>query len=144
MATVEESELRVFHNTRPEETPCKASEQSSQDLDHQSIAHFGKLWRSAVDDNHQTLFGFQRYRTSHLLNLRFLEAEIHSVDRAIYQAGLNLEYEPPTLDRLGLNDAQKDATPASDHVDRSLVLHLRELLKQYGKSNINVPRMCSY
>jgi hypothetical protein len=135
METVEESTKTAFQNTSPQKNPCE-TDQSSQGFEHVSITHFGKLWRRAVGDNYLTLYGFQRYRTSHLLNLRFLEAEINIADRAIYQAGLGLDYVP-VLDRLGLKTAQKDAIPASKTVDRALVLQLRDLLKQYGKCNMN-------
>ena len=93
---------------------------------------FSRLWRNVVDDNYLTLFGFRRYRTIHLLNLRFLEAEIDKVDHAIYQAGLSLDYLP-ILDRLGLKGAKRDADATKEDVDEPLILRLRELLKQYGK-----------
>jgi hypothetical protein len=130
MATVEGSTKTAFQNIHPKKNLYE-TDQNPQGFEHISIAYFGKLWRRSVDDNYLTLYGFQRYQTSHFLNLRFLEAEINIVDRAIYQAGLSLDYVP-ILDRLGLTTAQKDATPASKTVDRALVLHLRDLLKQYG------------
>lgn len=115
----------------------KASKQNPwSNADGVSVTNFEKLWRNAVDDNYLTLFGFRRYRTSHLLNLRFLEAEIDKTDHTLFQAGLSLDYVP-VLDRLGLGTAKKDAPPAAKPVDRALVLQLRDLLKQYGKSVTN-------
>jgi hypothetical protein len=141
MATVEESTQTAFQNIHPEKNLYE-TDQNPQGFEHVSFAHFGKLWRRAVDDNYLTLYGFQRYRTSHLLNLRFLEAEINVLDRAIFQAGLSLDYVP-ALDRLGLKAAQKDATPASKAIDRTLVMQLRDLLKQYGKSNVKILHLLS-
>ena len=94
---------------------------------------FKRLWPEITDDNRLTLFGFRRFRTSHLLNLRYLEDEIHHVDREIYQAGLKLGWSLPKEDRLGIRHSKQDIdarTPES--IDRDLVLKLRGLLKSYG------------
>ena len=52
---------------------------------------FNKIWREITSDNRHTLFGFRRYRTTDLLNLRLLEAEIGTIDHDVYQAGLQLK-----------------------------------------------------
>ena len=36
---------------------------------------FQKLWPDVTSDNRLSLFGFRRYRTTHLFNLRLLEAD---------------------------------------------------------------------
>ena len=138
MAAVEvESKQNPLSNA-PVTENLRKEEPSLPNLDDGIIAHFDKLWHNAVDDNYLTLYGFRRYRTSHLLNLRFLEAEIDKIDHAIFQAGLTLDYLP-VIDRLGLRTAKKDVPSATRAVDKALVLQLRELLKQYGKSTTNVP-----
>ena len=35
-----------------------------------------KIWSNVTDDNALTLYGFRRFRTTHLLNPRLLETEI--------------------------------------------------------------------
>lgn len=99
---------------------------------------FTKVWREITSDNHLTLFGFQRYRTAHLLNLRFIEAEIGKIDHELYQAGLQLH--PPldrehTLDRLGLKQAKRDNVPnkVEEVVDKKTIMRLRRLVKEYGE-----------
>ena len=95
---------------------------------------FRGIWPDVTSDNRLTLFGFRRYRTAHLLNLRFLEAEIDRLDHELYQAGLQLNYQPGTLDRLGLKHAKRDAQGSKlpKIVNESLVLRLRALIKEYG------------
>ncbi|KAF2658060.1 hypothetical protein K491DRAFT_574418, partial [Lophiostoma macrostomum CBS 122681] len=53
---------------------------------------------------------FRRFKTTHLLNLRYLENEIVGMDHTIYQAGLSLSLSPSSEDRLGLGHARKDKT----------------------------------
>ena len=95
---------------------------------------FRKLWCHATDDNYFTLYGFRRFRTAHLLNLRFLEDEIDKTDHKIFQAGMKLGYLPGIKDNLGLRHGKKDldAQGADDVINQELVLKLRDLLKQYG------------
>ncbi len=97
---------------------------------------FRDLWRVTTDDNRLTLFSFRRFRTAHLLNLRFLEAEIDQIDHIIYQAGLKLDVPLAKEDRLGLRHGKKDvnALGAEETIDRESVLHLRHLLKEYGNA----------
>ena len=96
---------------------------------------FRKLWSSVTDDNPLTLFGFRRFRTTHLLNLRLLEEEIDQLDHKIFQAGLNLGIEPTSTDKLGLKDSKRDkyAPSPEEALDPTLVSKLRQLLKDYGK-----------
>ncbi len=99
---------------------------------------FSKVWHDITSDNHLTLFGFRRYRTTHLLNLRFLEAEINKIDHDLYQAGLQLDQpldREHTIDRLGLKQAKKDSKrmKVEEVVHKALVMRLRRLIKEYGE-----------
>lgn len=96
---------------------------------------FRELWRKATDDNPLTLFGFRRFQTSHLLNLRYLEEEIEKLDHEVYQAGIKLGHTPTSIDKLGLRHAKRDANAltVADVMTRENVLRLRELLKEYGR-----------
>lgn len=99
---------------------------------------FPKVWRESTSDNRLTLFGFRRYRTTHLLNLRFLEAEIHKIDHDLYQAGLQLVQplgREHIIDRLGLKQARQDSqrVKMEDVVNETSILRLRSLIKEYGE-----------
>lgn len=96
--------------------------------------HFRKNWRAASADTDLTLYGFRRFKTSHLLNLRFLEDEIAELDHVVYQAGLTLGLEHAPANKLGLSYCKRDANvPAfGATITEELVLRLRELLSQYG------------
>ena len=95
---------------------------------------FRKLWPCVTDDNHLTLFGFRRFRTTHLMNLRFLEEEINKIDRQIYQAGLKLGIPPTKDDRLGSRYSKRDASAQGleESINQDLLLRLRDLVKLYG------------
>lgn len=95
---------------------------------------FRNLWSNVTDDNPLTLYGFRRFRTTHLLNLRLLEAEIDKIDHEIYQAGLNLRLPATTADKLGLKHSKRDEhAPSPDEIlQPELVLKLRQLVKEYG------------
>ncbi|KAI1439484.1 hypothetical protein F5Y02DRAFT_63910 [Annulohypoxylon stygium] len=101
-----------------------------------AVQKFCKHWQSATADNNLTLHGFRRFKTTHLLNLRFLEDEIAELDHTIYQAGLGLGLDISPTDRLGLKHSKKDAhvPEISETITRDLVLKLRDLLKQYDDS----------
>ena len=108
------------------------------DPDKHCSQRFRTIWPEITSDNYLSLFGFQRYRTAHLLNLRFLEAELGAIDRDIYQSGLQLSQPLDcghVLDRLGLKHAKKDNDPKKieEVVNQALIIRLRELIKQYGK-----------
>lgn len=95
---------------------------------------FRKTWRAASADADLTLYGLRRFKTSHLLNLRFLEDEIAELDHIVYQAGLTLGLDHAPSNKLGLKYCKRDANvPAVDAtITEELVLRLRDLLKQYG------------
>lgn len=95
---------------------------------------FRTLWPCITADSNFTLHGFRRFKTTHLLNLRFLENEIAELDHIIYQAGLSLEGPVSPCDRLGLKHSQKDANvPAiPETITKEFVLKLRGLIQQYG------------
>jgi len=111
--------------------PEPSSEASQQRSETKTL--FRKLWRHSTEDNNLTLYGFRRFKTSHLLNLRFLEEEIAKVDHEIYQAGLNLGLEPTQKDRLGLRCSKIDPNIPSEReiVSEETILKLRVLLKEY-------------
>ncbi|ORY67657.1 uncharacterized protein BCR38DRAFT_337104 [Pseudomassariella vexata] len=101
-----------------------------------ATAKFRKHWQSATADSNLTLHGFRRFKTSHLLNLRFLEDEIAELDHVIYQAGLSLNVDRSPTDRLGLRHSKRDKNvPRADAIiTRGLVLRLRDLIKQYDEA----------
>ncbi|KAJ6438991.1 Cytoplasmic 60S subunit biogenesis factor REI1 [Purpureocillium lavendulum] len=73
-------------------------------------------------------------------SLRYLEAEIATLDHLIYQLGLSLDLEPSEADRLGLRHCKKDETiPSVDAaVTDELLQRLRRLLKEYVISFSNI------
>lgn len=102
---------------------------------------FSTVWREITSDNHLTLFGFRRYRTAHLLNLRFLEAEINEIDHDLYQAGLQLDQpldRAHTIDRLGLKQAKIDSKRVriEEVANEALIMRLRRLIKEYGECRL--------
>lgn len=116
----------------------ESDEQADDNVTHGYNEIFSKVWREITSDNHLTLFGFRRYRTTHLLNLRFLEAEIDKIDHDLYQAGLQLNQplrRENTLDRLGLKQAKKDGKrmKIEEVVNEALIMRLRSLIKEYGE-----------
>lgn len=100
----------------------------------ESSRRFRSLWSNITDDNALTLYGFRRYRTTHLLNLRLLETEIDKIDHDIYQAGLSLDLPSTSADKLGLKQSKRDEnSPSPEEVLKpELVSRLRRLLKEYG------------
>ena len=96
---------------------------------------FRTHWSSSTDDNELSLFSYRRFRSSHLINLRFLEAEISKIDREIYQAGLQLGIDAERKDILGLRSATRDANVPSieETITQEKILELRRLLKEYGE-----------
>ena len=97
---------------------------------------FPKIWSRSTEDRNITLYGFRRFKTSHLINLRFLEEEIAELDHNIYQAGLSLDSDARNRksDRLGLRYSRRDSSvpPLQDIITESMVIELRRLLKEYG------------
>lgn len=102
---------------------------------------FRKLWLKVTDDNSLTLHGFRRFKTTHLVNLRFLEEEIHKVDHEIYQAGLKFGFEATSVDKLGLRHATRDASAlgAEEVISSTLIVKLRALIRQYGRVSLEGP-----
>lgn len=96
---------------------------------------FRKAWITSTADNNLTLHGFRRFKTTHLLNLRFLENEIAEMDHVLYQAGLSLDISPSSDDRLGLGHCRKDANiPKIDQtITKDFISKLRKLVKEYGR-----------
>ena len=98
---------------------------------------FHKVWSRSTEDKNLTLYGFRRFKTSHLVNLRYLEEEISELDHGIYQAGLKLENDTwkRRSDRLGLRWSHRDSTvPAlQDTITEPMILRMRNLLKEYGQ-----------
>ncbi|OTB01926.1 hypothetical protein M426DRAFT_323138 [Hypoxylon sp. CI-4A] len=99
---------------------------------------FSSHWQNSTADNNLTLHGFRRFKTTHLLNLRFLEAEIAELDHVIYQAGFNLDIQPSAADRLGLKHGKRDedAPNPDDVITRDVTLKLRGLIQQYDEALI--------
>lgn len=111
--------------------------ESGEDVD-STADLFPSLWSRVTDDSNVTLHGFRRFKTIHLLNLRFLEEEIAEIDWKIYQAGLGLGQQPSANDRLGLRHSKINANPpaAKDVITRALILRLRSLIQQYGSCQV--------
>jgi len=67
---------------------------------------FRKVWKQSIEDNNLSLYGFRRFKTTHLVN-----------------------------DRLGLRHSKRDLdTPVPEQVvTPELIRSLRNLIKQYGK-----------
>ena len=120
----------------------ECNENADSTIHHCYHETFSKVWREITSNNHLTLFGFRRYRITHLLNLRFLEAEIEKIDHGLYQAGLQLK-QPIScdhiIDRLGLKQAKRDSqkTKIEEVVNEDVILRLRKLIKQYDECIFN-------
>lgn len=99
-----------------------------------SVDVFRKCWVASTADSNLTLHGFRRFKTTQLLNLRFLENKIADMDHTIYQAGLSLGLSTSPADRLGLAHSKRDAdVPKVDNVlTQESILKLRNLIKQYS------------
>ncbi|XP_014553940.1 hypothetical protein COCVIDRAFT_106332 [Bipolaris victoriae FI3] len=97
---------------------------------------FEKAWIASTADKNITLHSFRRFKTTHLLNLRFLEDEITQMDHVLYQAGLSLNLPISSFDRLGLkNNRRDDKVPNIDElITPEFILKLRGLLKEYDEA----------
>jgi hypothetical protein len=98
---------------------------------------FQSLWPIATHDSNVTLHAFRRFKTSHLMNLRFLEAEVEQLDRDLYQAGLTLGVPVGKPDRLLLRRNTHDNKNIPIKVSGDTVLRLRGLIKEYGVYPVN-------
>jgi hypothetical protein len=99
-------------------------------------AQFESLWPTVTSPDRLVLYGFRRFRTSHLLNLRVLEQQIMEVDQTIFEAGLQFGDVHAGRDRLALSCAspsRRPGPPAANEIDEQLLRRLRILLKEYGK-----------
>lgn len=104
-------------------------------LDHiNSVDAFRKCWVASTADSNLTLHGFRRFKTTQLLNLRYLENEIAEMDHTVYQAGLGLGLDPSPDDRLGLGHSKRDANvpKVNDVITKEFILKLRHLIKEYS------------
>jgi hypothetical protein len=101
-------------------------------------AEFYRCWIASTTDRNLTLYGFRRFKTTYLLNLRLLEKEIADIDHIIYQAGLSLSHSPSSIDRLGLKYCKRDdnAPDIDDVINQKFILKLRGLLRQYSTLKI--------
>jgi hypothetical protein len=99
-----------------------------------SVNAFRKSWIASTADNNLTLHGFRRFKTTQLLNLRFLENEIADMDHTLYQAGLSLGLSPSPGDRLGLQHSKRDAEvpKINDVITQEFISKLRDLIKEYS------------
>ena len=97
-------------------------------------ASFREIWSDTISDHRLTLFGFRRYRTTHLVNLRYLELELEKISNVIFQAGMQLDQPPSDLDRLGLRYIRKQPGTSAklEIINGNTILRLRELIKEYG------------
>jgi len=96
---------------------------------------FEKVWAKSTEDNNIALYGFRRFKTSHLVNLRFLEEEIAKLDHDIYQIGLkSANRDVSGRDRLGFRFSKRDSNvpEETEFVIQEMILKLRSLLKEYG------------
>ncbi|KAH8770434.1 hypothetical protein F5882DRAFT_180902 [Hyaloscypha sp. PMI_1271] len=100
------------------------------------VEQFRKYWQNSTEDSNLTLHGFRRFKTTHLLNLRFLEGEIAELDRTIYQAGLSLGLDPSATDRLGLKHCKRNTHPfnINDTINHEFISKLRILLREYDEA----------
>jgi hypothetical protein len=120
---------------------CTTASDSTRTEDVEVREMFRTAW-PAITSPTPALFGFRRFRTSHLLNLRILEKEILAIDNTVYQAGWSLGAEVRNNDRLALANAQKDADAKGlPSIDKELITRLRDLLRQYGESSIHMAQM---
>ncbi|KAL8818011.1 MAG: hypothetical protein Q9191_008031 [Dirinaria sp. TL-2023a] len=126
--------------SHPKQRTPAAQDESYQKPETPDTARlFRSLWSNVTDDNPLTLYGFRRFRTTHLLNLRLLELEIDKIDRKIYQAGLNLGLPHTGTDKLGLKHSKKDKHAPSpvEILDPELVSKLRKLLREYDEGIVS-------
>lgn len=130
MAKAAEADVQD-RNIRPLEVQASPSQKNSKS---ETARLFENLWSNVTDDNALTLYGFRRFRTTHLLNLRLLETEIDKIDHQIYQAGLGLDLPLTSADKLGLKHSKRDehAPCPEDVLKPELVSKLRQVLREYG------------
>jgi hypothetical protein len=99
-----------------------------------SVDAFRKCWVASTADNNLTLHGFRRFKTTQLLNLRFLKNEIADMDHIIYQASLSLSLSPSPGDQLSLQHSKRDAEvpKVNNVITQEFISKLRNLIKEYS------------
>lgn len=98
---------------------------------HEKIAaQLPSIWQTSTADSNLTLYGFSRFKTTHLFNLRCLEAEISQINDKIYKLGLQSNVAPTKTNRLGLE--QREAEGDAEVLSQELMQRLRQLIKEYG------------
>ncbi|TGO57574.1 hypothetical protein BCON_0064g00440 [Botryotinia convoluta] len=119
--------------------PPPAPQPQIPSQEHELAREFRTHWSTSTDDNELSLFSFRRFRSSHLINLRFLEEEIAKLDREIFQAGLQIGIDAERKDLLGLRLARKDSNvpPIEETITQEKVWKLRRLLREYDEAIIN-------
>ncbi|KZZ92852.1 hypothetical protein AAL_05884 [Moelleriella libera RCEF 2490] len=94
---------------------------------------FHRLWEASTADGNLTLHGFRRFKTIHLLNLRYLELEIGDLDRLIHQLGHDIQTELP-----GTGPEQSKEDDKRYSLDGTLSMELkpklRQLLREYDEA----------
>jgi len=106
-------------------------EQSNGPPTNHELQNFRQHWVSATADDSLSLFGFRRFRTAQLLNLRFLEDEIEDLCRKIFGAGLKLGM-PPTELGFEHTRGEVEAPRSEDVVTSTEIIRLRGFLKEYS------------
>ncbi|KAF5845499.1 hypothetical protein GGP41_003105 [Bipolaris sorokiniana] len=98
--------------------------------------NFQDAWIASTANKNITLHSFRRFKTTHLLNLRFLEDEIAQMDHILYKAGLSLGLPISSSNRLGLKKSTGDLNfPKTDEViTQKFIEKLRNLLKEYDEA----------
>lgn len=103
------------------------------------IHNFKTRWKSVNVSpkdkiNFEVSHSFRKFRTMHLLNLRFLENEILALEQLFFQAGLHIS--KPNEDG---NPNAIDPRFSSDqeNISATFVETLRRLIEQYGKYTKN-------
>ncbi|KAJ6437570.1 hypothetical protein O9K51_09776 [Purpureocillium lavendulum] len=117
-----------------------------QSRPNQSLSkQFPSHWLASTADSNLTLHGFRRFKTTHLLNLRYLETEIAQIDRLLYQLGLSLDLGISEADRLGLKHCERDEgiPPVDEAVSRELITTLRGLVKEYDEAILRFANIMS-
>jgi len=114
---------------------CQYIDKDSSKNTFDYLSGFPDHWRSSTSLEKVPLFGFRRFRTSQLLNIRFLEDEISTLDREIYQAGLQLPIQYVSENH---EHARRDPNAAGPNkvINETTIHRLRTLLKQYSKLDI--------
>jgi hypothetical protein len=99
-----------------------------------SVDAFRECWVASTADNNLTLHGFRRFKTTQLLNPRFLENKIADMDHIMYQAGLSLGLSPSPGDQLDLQHSKRDADvpKVNDVITEEFISKLRDLIKEYS------------